>query len=389
MQYNYVICQSGGPTSVINASLYGVLKNAKSKVYGARYGITGIINDNLIDLSEYDYEGLQYTPSAFLGSARYNLSKEEDYQKIVKNCLKYNIKYILINGGNDSMDTVDKLANYFKTNSIDINVMGIPKTIDNDLAVTDHSPGYGSAIKFIANTVSQIKLDTSSYEKGRVTIVEIMGRDAGWLAAGSKLASLVGNGPDLIYLPEVSFDKEQFLSDVKKIYEKNKKVLVCVSEGIKNKEGKYLLREFLTEENNDVFGHLQLGGCADVLSKLVCKELKYPVRTVILELPQRCSVQLASLTDIKEAIECGKKAVEEVITETGKVVIMNRVSEYKINYESVEVNKIANLVKAFPIKWIINNNDIAKEFIDYALPLINGEPALEFHNGLLVFKKIS
>ncbi len=397
---NIVIGQSGGPTSVINSSLYGAIVEAKNqgikKIYGMKNGIGGLISDNLIDLTDIDdkkLELLKQTPSSILGSIRYHLDpkdKEDDFKRIIENCIKYDIEYILYIGGNDSMDSVLKLSDYFKKVNFNCKVIGAPKTIDNDLDITDHAPGFGSAAKFIANSIVAIKEDTSVYEKGRVTIVEIMGRDAGWLTAASKLASLNGNGPELIYLPEVPFDKKKFLNDVVNAYGKNQKCLVCISEGIRNAKGKYIVNDFAYIEDNDVFGHMQLGGSAEVLTHIVKDKLSIPVRAIELNLLQRSLSNLSSLTDINEAIESSSFAVKSLVDgETGKMVILKRKNQkdYEIEYVLEDISNVANKVKNVPKEWIVNGNDVNQDFIDYCLPLIQGELEAKYEDGIIKYFK--
>ena len=390
---NCIVGQSGGPTCVINSSLLGVIQEAKKHpeievVYGTLNGINGVITDNLVNLSNLDDENLELlkqTPSAILGSVRHCLSndfKNPEYEKILENLKKHNIRYFFYIGGNDSMDTVSKLSTYFKMVDYECYVIGVPKTIDNDLVGTDHTPGYGSACKFISNTIHELKEDTNCYHKGRVTIVEIMGRDTGWLTACSKLASLNGNNPDLIYLPEIAFDLETFLEKVEQIFNKQNKVFVCISEGIRDKNGKL----FVGCNDSDVFGHVQLGGAALTLTNIVKERLNLPVRAIEFNLLQRCASTVSSSVDINEAIGCGKYAVKQAIKKkTGKMVTMNRVSDepYKITYRLKNIKEIANQTKYFPKEWIVNGCDISNEFIKYALPLMNKE-----HKGILKFASI-
>lgn len=400
---NCIVCQSGGPTSVINASLYGVIKEAKkhnqiNNIYGALNGIVGVIEDKLIDLRKLDEENLdllKQTPSAILGSVRHclNTKFDEEYKKILNVLQKHNIRYFYYIGGNDSMDTVAKLSAYLNEVQYSCFVIGIPKTIDNDLEITDHTPGYGSAIKYIASAINEIKEDTKCYIKGRVTIVEIMGRDAGWLTAATKLACLNQNAPDLIYLPEVAFDTEKFLQDVERIYQKQQKVLVCVSEGIKDKTGEYVqnqMRRYAVQK--DKFSHIQLGGIAAYLTSLVKHKLNLPVRGIELNLLQRCASHIASESDIYEAIHCGEYAVIESLKQiTGKVVIMRRenLKNYNLHYEMCDVNQIANKVKFFPKEWILNENDIHFDFISYALPLMDKQYHCIWKNGMVAYTKLN
>ncbi len=286
------------------------------------------------------------------------------------------------------MDTCNKLSKYFINKKIDIKIIGIPKTIDNDLIHTDHSPGYGSACKYVATTLMEIAQDISVYKKGRVTIVEIMGRDAGWLTASSRLANINGDNIDLIYLPEIAFNIEDFINKTKEIYQRKQKVLICVSEGIRDKDNNYILK-YRNFNNNDLFGHLQLGGVAEVLAEIVGNKLGYSVRAIELNLPQRCASHLASLTDVKEAKNCGKYAVRYALKGlTGIMITMQRESDYKIKYKPIKLDQIANYVKPFPKEWIINDSYISEEYISYALPLIQGESSPKFKNGLPVYYEI-
>ena len=373
-----LVGESGGPTSVINSSLMGVVEEAKkhfNKVYGLRYGIEGIINEDFIEIND----DISLIPGAYLGSVRFKLTDE--YERILDVFKKYDVRYFVYIGGNDSMDTCNKIDKYLKSVGYECCVIGVPKTIDNDLVLTDHAPGYGSAAKYIATTFEEIYLDTNSYKEGRVTIVEVMGRDAGWLTASSSIAKLNGMGPDLIYLPENTFDLDKFLEDVKTIYDKKKKVLIAVSEGIKDKDNNYILK-YRSFNNDDAFGHLQLGGVALILCEIVSDKLGYPVRAIELNLPQRCSMHLASLTDIIEAHNCGVYAVKAMLDEkSGYMVCLN-------DYSLKPLDDIATKVKYFPKKWIINGNDISEDYYDYVLPLIEGEVRLEYKNGIPVYKKL-
>ena len=403
MKGSVLIGQSGGPTAVINASLQGIIEEAfknplVTNVYGALNGIDGILNHQIIDFKYETKENLSLlktTPSSILGSVRFKL---EDYQKndeiyktIVSIFTKLNIKFFSYIGGNDSMDTCYKISQYFKAIHFECMVIGVPKTIDNDLVHTDHTPGYGSSIKYIATTIAEIYQDIECYKKGKVTIVEIMGRDAGWLTAGTKLASLSNNGPDLIYLPEVPFDIETFLKKVKHIYDKKGHALIAISEGIKDKEGKYILTYRLFN-NNDDFGHLQLGGVGQVIAETINRELKLPIRSIELNIPQRCASHISSLTDIEEAYNCGKKALQfATLNHTGKMIAIKRISHnpYQITYEMVDLANVANFVKKVPQNYITNDGcNITKDFIEYALPLIQKEPLIIYTNGMPTFAKL-
>ena len=387
---NSLIIQSGGPTSVINSTLHGIVKELKKQnigeIYGAKHGVLGLINNDLInltDISETNLNLLKQTPGAILGSSRHKLNdsyNSEEYKAIKENIINNNIGYIFINGGNDSMDTGDKLNKFLIKNNLDCKILGVPKTIDNDLINIDHTPGYGSALKYIANTISCIHQDIKCYAKGKVTIVEIMGRDTGWLTAGSLLAG--DNKPDLIYLPEGEFSLEAFLKDIEKVYNEKRYALVCISEGVElNDDTSYKI---------DNFGHKQLGGLASRLEKIVDNELHIPTRSIELNLMQRCSTFINSKCDVTEAIKCGSFAVKSILKgETGKMVTMIRTSDYKIKYDLTPLAPIANSIKYFPKEWIINNNYISDKFKEYALPLIQGENKIEYSNGIIKFSNIN
>lgn len=400
METSCIIAQSGGPTAVINSSLLGVIDAAKkmnmAHIYGALNGIDGIINQHIIDLNNEDEKELQYlknTPSAALGSVRLHLKEHtvdpEPYEKILEVFKKLNIHYFFYIGGNDSMDTCHKVAEYFKESSYDCKVIGIPKTIDNDLIGTDHTPGFGSSVKYVVNVLSEIYLDTQSYKKGRVTVVEIMGRNAGWLTASSVLTKVSNTPVDLIYIPEAPFEINLFLDKVKSIYEQKQKVLVAVSEGIKTKDDEYFLKSHMSNKT-DAFGHTQLGGVGQVLCEIISEKLGLPVRAVELNLPQRASSHIASLTDIEEAYNCGKFALEQAVKgETGKMVVMTRTTNYQIKYELMDIEEIANVVKVVPQEYINEDKDyISDSFIDYALPLIQGDITIPFEKGIVRFAKL-
>lgn len=395
-----IIAQSGGPTAVINTSLLGVIETAKKMkmkhIYGSLNGIDGILNGCIIDLNNEDETELSYlknTPSAALGSVRLHLKDHNvdptPYEKIYEVFKKLNIHYFFYIGGNDSMDTCHKVAEYFIDHDYDCKVIGIPKTIDNDLMGTDHTPGYGSSVKYVVNVLSEIYLDTQAYKKGRVTIVEIMGRNAGWLTASSILTKVSKTPVDLIYLPEVPFDIDKFLNKIEAIYSQKKKVLVAVSEGIKTKDGEYFLKSHLSNKT-DSFGHMQLGGVGQVLCEIVSQKLTLPVRAIELNLPQRSSSHIASLTDIEEAYNCGVFAFEQALKgETNKMVIMNRLANYQIEYALKDISTIANEVKEVPLEYINEDGDyINDSFIDYALPLIQGDINIPYENGIVRFARL-
>lgn len=396
---NLLVAQSGGPTAAINATLAGVLQgiqvtNQIDKVYGAKHGINGVISDELIDLSKVAknldaLELLKNTPASALGSCRHKLSnwKDDDseYKKIYEIFTKYHIKYFIYIGGNDSMDTVYKLNEYFKFNNYDIRVVGAPKTIDNDLNLTDHCPGFGSAAKYIATTIAEIKKDIDVYDLPAVTIVEIMGRNAGWLTAASALSRLNGaEGPDLIYLCEKEFSNERFIADVKEVMKK-KNVLVTLSEGIKYSDGSYVSDQNSSGEV-DSFGHKYIAGAGKVLEYLVRKEIGCKVRSVEFNIMQRAASHVASLTDIKESCMLGEKALRCALDgESGMMAAIQRVSNnpYSVEYISVPVEQVANHEKKVPIEWISpSGNDVTEELITYMKPLIQGELQHRYENGI-------
>ena len=389
--------QSGGPTAVINASAYGVIRAALdaeeiTKVYGAEHGIKGVLDDRLFVMDEEDPEELRlllHTPSSALGSCRYKMADPEvddtDYKRILEIFKKYNVRYFFYNGGNDSMDTCNKISRFMESADYECRVMGVPKTIDNDLYGTDHCPGFASAAKYIATSCMEINKDARVYDNGMITIVEIMGRHAGWLAGSAALATEFGSGPDLIYLPEVDFDMDKFLSDVEKIYKKNGKVLVAVSEGIHYADGSFV-SEAKTSAT-DGFGHAQLGGLASMLAEIVKERTGAKVRGIELSLLQRCGAHLASETDIEEACASGMEAVHQAVNGvTGKMVAFQRESidgAYHCKLVLIPLTDVANYEKKVPLEWINDeHNGLKHEFIDYVLPLIQGEPKLPLEHSL-------
>ena len=392
-----IVGQSGGPTSVINASVYGVvdtaLKNPNiTRVLGAEHGIKGVLNDRLFDMGQEDpaeLELLKYTPSSALGSCRYKMADPDvddtDYKRILEIFKKYDVRYFFYNGGNDSMDTCNKISKYMQKVGYECRVRGVPKTIDNDLFGTDHCPGFASAAKYIATSCMEVYQDARVYDTGMVCIIEIMGRHAGWLAASAALATEFGSGPDLIYLPECDFDLDKFYADVEKVYAENGKVLVAVSEGIHYADGRFV-SEAKTSAT-DGFGHAQLGGLASTLAELVKERTGAKVRGIELSLLQRCGAHLASATDVNEAFTAGKTAVETAVQGvTGKMVAFKRVyvdGKYTCEMELLPLSSVANYEKKVPLEWINEeHNGLKHEFIDYVLPLIQGEPKLPLENSL-------
>ena len=396
---NIAVAQSGGPTCAINASLLGVFRHATKyeeigNIYGSVNGIEGLIYNNLVNLNtviadDEDVELIRQTPSTVLGSCRYKLpdykTDSKVYETILSTLREYDIKAFFYIGGNDSMDTVMKLDKYFKENGVDICVIGIPKTIDNDLPETDHTPGFGSAAKYVATTIQEIVRDSSVYSRESVTIVEIMGRDTGWLTASSAILRANGEvAPHLIYLPETKFSVKQFLDDVREAQKKYYAVVVAVSEGI-DLDVADVGEEFQSGVN-DVFGHKYLAGVAKALEKVVSRELKCKTRAIELNVMQRCSSHLSSKRDITEAERIGGAAVKAALDGiSGKMMVFKRVANhpYNVRIESVDVSKVANHVKYFPTEWIsADGNDVTQDAIEYCLPLIQGEQNIRIKNGI-------
>lgn len=388
---NVMVGQSGGPTSVINSSLAGVYKAAKDHgcevVYGMRNGIEGLLNGKYVDLSEHiqsdlDIELLIRTPSSFLGSCRYKLPAPEDapeiYEKLFKILDSLNVKYFLYIGGNDSMDTIMRLSQYAEMVNSDIKFMGVPKTIDNDLAITDHTPGYGSAAKYIAATMKEIICDAKIYDLESITIVEIMGRNAGWLTAASVLAKSEDcPGPDLIYLPESVFDLDDFVEKVKEVKAKKPTVVIAVSEGIRLSDGRYVCEAAGKDMVTDTFGHKYLGGTGLFLSNYISQKLGVKSRAIEFSTLQRCASHMVSRCDINEAQAIGAEAFLAAKNgETGKMMVFRRVSNapYSVVASLCDINLIANKEKCVPQEWITNDGTyVSEEFEKYARPLILGE----------------
>lgn len=398
---NLIVGQSGGPTAVINGSLYGVvtegLKSTEQigKVYGMVHGIEGFLGGQYMDMdtdmTKDELTALKTTPGAFLGSCRYKLPEDLSdpvYPELFKKFEELNIGYFFYCGGNDSMDTVSKLSRYAASVNSDIRVMGVPKTIDNDLVLTDHTPGFGSAAKFVASSVREINRDSEAYDKPNVMIIEIMGRHAGWLAASSVLARCEKDpNPLLIYLPEVPFSEEKFIKQLKAAIDEHKHVTVCVSEGLKDAEGNFI-SEDTVETAVDQFGHKILNGCGSYLQSLVKKELGVKVRSVEFNVSQRCSSNCLSATDLEEAVMAGSFAVQQALKgETGYMIAFNRKDgDYGMECALVDVNDVCNKEKTVPLEWITDDgSNLSQEFIDYAAPLVKGECQRPIKDGLPVF----
>lgn len=392
---NLLVGQSGGPTVAINASLSGVLEMGfqmaeVDKVYGTRNGIQGVLEERICDMEPYknQLDQLQVTPSMFLGSCRYKLPQvgegQEVYEKIFEVFSKYRIGYFFYIGGNDSMDTVLKLSSYAEKIGYDISIMGVPKTIDNDLMEIDHTPGFGSAAKYIASSILEMAHDTYIYRMKSVLIVEIMGRNAGWLTASSVLArNEYSDAPHLIYLPEKPFRTSQFIMDVRKELEYRDQVIVAVSEGIRDTEGMYISAQ---ASRVDQFGHVMLSGTGKYLESLVTDAIGCKVRSVELNVLQRCASHIASKTDILEAAQLGREAVKAAVAgQTGCMSRLTRTSNdpYVVEYSMAPIARIANEEKKIPQEWINEaGNDVTDDMVSYLKPLIQGEMPVPYKNGL-------
>lgn len=396
MSRKCIIGQSGGPTVVINATLAGVIQGALKadyeKIYGMINGIDGLLDEKMVDLSSFKDQKnlfkLIHTPAMYLGSCRYKIFEKDQSikQRIITILNKYEITDFFYIGGNDSMDTVMKLDDYAKSINSEIQFIGIPKTIDNDLMGTDHTPGFGSAAKYVASSILEVVHDSLIYQLQSVTIIEIMGRNAGWLTAAAALARNEYNeAPDLIYLPEVVFDKEKFLEDIREVFKRKRCVVIAVSEGIKDKDG-HFLDDDSKYAKKDAFGHVLHSGTGKMLESLVFKEFQCKVRSIELNVLQRCAMHIGSKTDLNESFVVGQKAIETALTgKSGQVMGFKRISNtpYEIDYISTDVKKVANLEQKIPTAWINEaGNDITQELYDYLYPLIQGEVHINYLNGI-------
>lgn len=403
MKKNLIVGQSGGPTAVINGSLYGVITEAMRHsdeiegIYGMINGIDGFLHSRIVDLrtlyKSNDLTLLRTTPGSFLGSCRYKLPEDLTdpvYPDLFQIFDAYNIGYFFYIGGNDSMDTVSKLSRYAEKIGSDVRFIGVPKTIDNDLVHTDHTPGFGSAAKYVASMVREVAIDASVYDnKKSVTIVEIMGRHAGWLTAASALArKFEGDNPRLIYLPETAFDQEEFLKKVQEMLETTPNLVVCISEGIHDAEGTFVC-ELAGDIGTDTFGHKMLTGSGKYLENLVKNRLGVKVRSIELNVCQRCSSEYLSATDLNEAENAGIVGVQAALKgETGKMItfVRNRDLPYELSYGTADVNEICNMEKAVPADWITEDGcDVTEAFIRYARPLIQGKVTVPEKDGLPLF----
>jgi len=398
---NALVGQSGGPTAVINASVAGVIAEALNnneieEIYGTLNGVLGILQEDFIDLaseSQQAIRALKHSPGAALGTCRYKLKKQADFERVLEVFKAHNIRYFFYAGGNDSQDTADKISKLAQAQGYALRVIGIPKTIDNDLPVTDHCPGYGSVIKYISTTIREISADNDAMgQHDLVQIVEVMGRNAGWIAAGASLAKRKDHphdAPHLIYLPEVAFSTEKFVADVQRVLKREKSCMIVVGEGLIDADGNYVS----ADEATDAFGHAQLGGAAEYLKSLVEQNLPgIKARTVKLGMAQRAAVHAGSKTDAEEAYLAGQAAVKAAINgETDKMVTLLRGDQdhYTVETGLAPLSDIANGVKKLPREWI-NEDGVSMnhQFLRYALPLIQGETVVPYDNGLPVFAKL-
>lgn len=387
-----VYFQSGGPTPVINSSLYGVIKEYQlhkvvfSHLYASHYGVEGLIEDDLFDLdkeSEEQIELLKQTPGEIIGSSRKKLPANDDpsFRKIVENIKKYNIGYILTNGGNDSMDTCKRLHDYFLENNMDVKILGIPKTVDNDLMITDHSVGYPSAARHIMDSAMMAKLDLMNYRKGKILLMEIMGRDTGWLTAATSLLPKEVR-PDYIYVPEMKWNDEEFLEEIKEIYDRQKYALVAISEGAP--------LESVNHSGEDSFGHKSLEGCALTAASMISSKLGISTRVISDSTLQRSDASKITKVDSEEAIGSSRAAVRFLISgESGKMVGIKRVSTnpYKVEYILLPLEGVANLVKKIPQSYLKNHQEMSQEFIDYLFPLVQETLPIERKDGNISYAK--
>ena len=400
---NAIVGQSGGPTAAINATLAGVIRGVLENVhggtiptlYGMRNGVEGLLKEDIVNLSEFFADSdridiLEQTPAAALGSCRKKLPKIDEgrdtYEKLIEIFKKYDIRYFFYIGGNDSMDTVAKLSEYTKECDYEMRVIGVPKTIDNDLVVTDHTPGFASAAKYIATTVTECIRDCAVYKTKAVTVIEIMGRDAGWLTASAGIPrAFGGETPDLIYLPERAFDKEEFFEDLRALLDKKPNVVVAVSEGIRFADGTYVCEGFGIA-STDVFGHKQLSGTGKALEYAIKAELGCKVRSVELNIVQRCASHIASRVDIEESVRVGRaaiKAASEGVTRQMMTIERISTEPYEVEISHRDVSEIANKVKHVPTEFINERgNHITDECARYLLPLIRGELDVKYENGI-------
>ena len=401
LEGNCLVAQSGGPTAVINASLAGVITEALNhecieEIYGGLNGVLGILNEDLIDLAEESQQtirALRYTPSSALGTCRFKLKRNQDFERIIKVFSAHNVRYFFYIGGNDSQDTADHISKLAQSQGYDLRVIGIPKTIDNDLVATDHCPGFGSAVKYAATTVKEIAYDNEAMGQGDlVSVLEVMGRNAGWIAAGASLAKRrdhPGDPPHLIYLPEVAFTPEKYLDDVQRVLSKERFCFVVVGEGLVDRDGNYVAT---SSGQMDAFGHAQLGGAGEYLRNLVEQHLGIKARAAKLGIGQRSAAHCSSQTDNDEAFMTGQAAVKAAVGgETDKMVTLIRsdADHYASETGLCDLSTVANGVKTVPETWI-NDDGVSLnfQFFKYALPLIEGEVAVPYENGVPKFARL-
>ena len=399
---NCLVAQSGGPTAVINASVAGVISEALNQecieeIYGGMNGVLGILKEDLIDLAEESQQnirGLRYTPASALGTCRFKLKRDQEYERILEVFEAHNIRYFFYCGGNDSQDTADKISKLAQSKGYALRVIGVPKTIDNDLVTTDHCPGYGSVVKYLCSVVKESALDHEAMgQHDLVSIIEVMGRNAGWIAAGTTLAKSKENpndAPHLIYLPELSFSKDKFIEDVQNVLKKNKYCMVVVGEGLVDKDGNYVAN---SASGQDAFGHQQLGGVGDFLANYVEQNLAVKARSCKLGIGQRAAAHCSSQTDNDEAFMAGQAAVKAAMDgETDKMVILVRGEGEAYSCETglAPLSEIANGVKEIPEDWISEDGvSMTAKFIKYAQPLVMAEVQVPFENGVPAYVRLS
>ena len=397
-----MVAQSGGPTAVINASVAGVVSEALNhecieEIYGGMNGVLGILKEELIDLAEESQQnirGLRYTPASALGTCRFKLKRDQEYERIIEVFEAHNIRYFFYCGGNDSQDTADKISKLAQKKGYELRVIGVPKTIDNDLVTTDHCPGYGSVVKYLCSVVRESALDHEAMgQHDLVSIIEVMGRNAGWIAAGTTLAKSKDNpndAPHLIYLPELPFSKDKFIEDVQNVLKKNRYCMVVVGEGLVDKDGNYVAN---SASGQDAFGHQQLGGVGDFLASFVEQNLAVKARSCKLGIGQRAAAHCSSQTDNDEAFMAGQAAVRAALDgETDKMVILVRGEgdTYSCETGLAPLSEIANGVKEIPHDWISEDGvSMTAKFIKYAQPLISGEVQVPFENGVPAYVRLS
>jgi len=399
---NCLVAQSGGPTAVINASVAGVISEALNQecieeIYGGMNGVLGILKEDLIDLAEESQQnirGLRYTPASALGTCRFKLKRDQEYERILEVFEAHNIRYFFYCGGNDSQDTADKISKLAQSKGYTLRVIGVPKTIDNDLVTTDHCPGYGSVVKYLCSVVKESALDHEAMgQHDLVSIIEVMGRNAGWIAAGTTLAKSKENpndAPHLIYLPELPFSQDRFVEDVQNVLKKNRYCMVVVGEGLVDKDGNYVAN---SASGQDAFGHQQLGGVGDYLANFIEQNLAVKARSCKLGIGQRAAAQCSSQTDNDEAFMAGQAAVQAAMAgETDKMVILVRGEGETYSCETglAPLSEIANGVKEIPSDWISEDGvSMTAKFIKYAQPLIMGEVEVPYENGVPAYVRLS